>query len=101
MKISEQLLTNEHFIIGKNDDPKGKRFLLSDLNPMEIGEIIRQIVSQNLNLWVSRYNEIEPNLIIFTVKDDMNFNCEDVEIEFQTREFSRRRHHEAKMDSKV
>ncbi len=99
MKISEQLLTNEHFIVGKNDDPKGKRFLLSDLNPMEIGEIIRQIVSQNLNLWVSRYKETETNRILFTGND---FNDrEDVEIEFQTREFSRRRHHEAKMDSKV
>ena len=100
MKISEQLLTNEHFIIGKNDDPKGKRFLLSDLNPMEIGEIIEEKLIRS-DQWISRYNEIEPNLIIFTVKDDMNFNCEDVEIEFQTREFSRRRHHEAKMDSKV
>ena len=100
MKISEQLLTNEHFIIGKNDDPKGKRFLLSDLNPMEIGEIIEEKLIRS-DQWISRYNEIEPNLIIFTVKDDINFNCEDVEIEFQTREFSRRRHHEAKMDSKV
>lgn len=100
MKISEQLLTNEHFIVGKNDDPKGKRFLLSDLNPMEIGEIIEEKLIRS-DQWISRYNEIEPNLIIFTVKDDMNFNCEDVEIEFQTREFSRRRHHEAKMDSKV
>ena len=100
MKISEQLLTNEHFIVGKNDDPKEKRFLLSDLNPMEIGEIIEEKLIRS-DQWISRYNEIEPNLIIFTVKDDMNFNCEDVEIEFQTREFSRRRHHEAKMDSKV
>ena len=100
MKISEQLLTNEHFIVGKNDDPKGKRFLLSDLSPMEIGEIIEEKLIRS-DQWISRYNEIEPNLIIFTVKDDMNFNCEDVEIEFQTREFSRRRHHEAKMDSKV
>ena len=100
MKISEQLLTNEHFIVGKNDDPKGKRFLLSDLNPMEIGEIIEEKLIRS-DQWISRYNEIEPNLIIFTVKDDMNFDCEDVEIEFQTREFSRRRHHEAKMDSKV
>lgn len=100
MKISEQLLTNEHFIVGKNDDPKGKRFLLSDLNPMEIGEIIEEKLIRS-DQWISRYNEIEPNLIIFTVKDDINFNCEDVEIEFQTREFSRRRHHEAKMDSKV
>ena len=100
MKISEQLLTNEHFIIGKNDDPKVKRFLLSDLNPMEIGEIIEEKLIRS-DQWISRYNEIEPNLIIFTVKDDMNFNCEDVEIEFQTREFSRRRHHDAKMDSKV
>ena len=100
MKISEQLLTNEHFIVGKNDDPKGKRFLLSDLNPMEIGEIIEEKLIRS-DQWISRYNEIEPNLIIFTVKDDMNFDCEDVEIEFQTREFSRRRHNEAKMDSKV
>ena len=100
MKISEQLLTNEHFIVGKNDDPKGKRFLLSDLNPMEIGEIIEEKLIRS-DQWISRYNEIEPNLIIFTVKDDINFNCEDVEIEFQTREFSRRIHHDAKMDSKV
>ena len=100
MKISEELLTNEHFIVGKNYDPKGKRFLLSDLNPMEIGEIIEEKLIRS-DQWISRYNEIEPNLIIFTVKDDINFNCEDVEIEFQTREFSRRRHHEAKMDSKV
>ena len=97
MKISEQLLTNEHFIVGKNDDPKGKRFLLSDLNPMEIGEIIEEKLIRS-DQWISRYNEIEPNLIIFTVKDDINFNCEDVEIEFQTREFSRRRHNEAKME---
>ena len=97
MKISEQLLTNEHFIVGKNDDPKGKRFLLSDLNPMEIGEIIEEKLIRS-DQWISRYNEIEPNLIIFTVKDDMNFDCEDVEIEFQTREFSRRRHNEAKME---